>query len=98
MIDGFIRASKGNWRPSSAGGGDNFVHVENLAAKLEARTDPLMVSPNVALRRANTGDYMGFEYSGESRVFLSVLVMLWTSTQFAFAPTISQGVACLYAS
>ena len=54
------------------GGGDNFVLVENLAAKLETRTDPLMVSPNVALRRGKTDAYMGFEYSGESRLFLSV--------------------------
>ena len=54
------------------GGGDNFVLVENLAARLETRTDPLMVSPNVALRRGKTDAYMGFEYSGESRLFLSV--------------------------
>ena len=54
------------------GGGDNFVLVENLAAKLETRTDPLMVSPNVALRRGKTDAYMGFENSGESPLFLSV--------------------------
>ena len=54
------------------GGGDNFVHVENLAAKLETRADPLMVSRNVALRRGKTDAYNDFEYSGESRVFLSV--------------------------
>ena len=72
-VDGFIRASDGNWRPSSVGGGDNFVHVENLAAKLETGTDPLMVFPNVALRQGKTDHYMGFEYSGESRVFLSVV-------------------------
>ena len=57
------------------GGGDNFVLVENLAAKLETRTDPLMVSPNVALRRGKTDAYMGFEYSGESRLFLSVMTI-----------------------
>ena len=56
------------------GGGDNFVHVENLAAKLETRTDPLMVSPNVALRRGKTDACMGFEYSGESRLFLSAVI------------------------
>ena len=50
MIDGFIRASSGYRRPYSVGGGDNFVHVEHLVAKLETRTDPLMVSPNAALR------------------------------------------------
>ena len=56
-IDGFIRASNGNWRPSSVGGGDNFVYVENLATKLVTRTDPLMVSPIVALRRGKNDAY-----------------------------------------
>ena len=43
MIDGFIRASNGNWRPASVGGGNNFVHVENenLAAKLRPVQTPL---------------------------------------------------------
>ena len=40
-IDGFIRASNENWGPSCVGGEDKFVLVENLAAKLETRTDPL---------------------------------------------------------
>ena len=40
MIDGFIRASNGNWRPSSVGGGDNFVHVENLDKKLMPLHNP----------------------------------------------------------
>ena len=42
MIDGFLRASNRHWRSSiSVGGGDNFVHIENLDPKLRPIQTPL---------------------------------------------------------
>ena len=44
MFDGLIRAFNGNWRPSSVGGGDSFVHIENLGQKLRPMKTPFLWS------------------------------------------------------